>query len=415
MSQSINITRRTRRRKLKDGSTTEQIRYVVNFNDPETRKRAQKFFEKRRDAEAFKQNLIVDIRSGEYFAQREDVTVADVVELWLSAREGKIRPNSMRHHLSVRPLILGPLLRHATPRQRSDHTRSGIMPEGAKLIPLLADIKIQDLSTSEIRRWYNLIEKEVGAHSAKRAKLMLRSALELGAEDYNYRPPAMPKIIKARSKPKKTLLKPDDIAQLLDHADGDPVRGMYYAFPFLSGTRPSEQLPLRWEDVDFDQNIIRIHRSQDQTGQIYATTKTDAGTRDLPMSPRLRSMLLQHRLNCTRKDGKLDLVFPGLGKVQPWPRPRMGGGGQLLYPNWLTRFWKPGLTAAGVPYVTPHSARHAFVSNLQAEGVEVGLVAKIVGHANAQVTLGHYTQAVRGGADAVAKLDAAYRIGGAGA
>ena len=130
------------------------------------------------------------------------------------------------------------------------------------------------------------------------------------------------------------------------------------------------------------------------------------------MSPRLRSMLLQHRLTCTRKCGELHLVFPGLGKPQPWPRPRIGGGGQLFYQNWRKRFWERGLKEAGVPYVTPHSARHAFVSNLQAQGVEVGLVAKIVGHANAQVTLGHYTQAVRGGQDAVAKLDDAYRFGG---
>ena len=240
----------------------------------------------------------------------------------------------------------------------------------------------------------------MGSYSAKRAKLMLKSALELGAEDYNYRPPAMPKIIKSGTKIKKTLLRPDDIAQLIDHAEGDPVRGLYYAFPFLAGTRPSEQLPLHWEDVDFEANVIRIHRTQDQKGQIYETTKTEAGTRDIPMSPRLRSMLLQHRLTCTRKDGELHLVFPGLGKQQPWPRPRMGGGGKLLYQNWRKRFWEAGLKAAGVPYVTPHSARHAFVSNLQAQGVEVGLVAKIVGHANAQVTLGHYTQAVRGGADA---------------
>jgi integrase len=408
MSHSINITKRTRRRKRRDGSTAENVRYVVNYIDPDSQNRAQKFFEKRREAEAFKQNLIVDIQNGNYFAKREDVTVGDVVDLWFSARVGKIQRNSMRHHEGVRPLVLGPLLCGATPRQRANHTMTGKMPKGTKLVPLLADTKINDLTTADIRRWYNLIEKEVGAHSAKRAKLMLRSALELGAEDYNYRPPAMPKIIKARSKAKKTLLKPDDIAQLLDHAEGDPVRGLYYAFPFLAGTRPSEQLPLRWDDVDFETNIIRIHRSQDQKGEIYATTKTDAGTRDIPMSPRLRSMLLQHRLICTRKDGKLDLVFPGLGRVQAWPRPRTDGGGQLLYPNWLRRFWKPGLEAAGVPYVTPHSARHAFVSNLQAQGVEVGLVAKIVGHANAHVTLGHYTQAVRGGAEAVARLDEAY-------
>lgn len=408
MSHSINITKRTRRRTLRDGSKTENIRYVVNYVDPEKRKRAQRFFEKRRDAESFKQDLIVDIQSGAYFSNREQVTVGDVVGLWFSVREGRLKQNSMRNHLSLRPLILGPLLCRATARERADHTMSGVIPEGSKLVPLLAEIKITDLSTADIRKWYNLIEREVGAYSAKRAKLMLKSALDLGAEDYNFRPPAMPRIIKSGSKAKKTILKPDDIAQLLDHADDDLVRGPYYAFPFLAGTRPSEQLPLLWDDVDFEQNVIRIHRTQDQKGQIYKTTKTEAGTRDIPMSPRLRSMLQQHRLTCTRNGGKLDLVFPGLGRVQPWPRPRTGGGGQLLYQNWRKRFWELGLKEAEVPYVTPHSARHAFVSNLQVQGVEVGLVAKIVGHANAQVTLGHYTQAVRGGADAVAKLDDAY-------
>jgi hypothetical protein len=32
---------------------------------------------------------------------------------------------------------------------------------------------------------------------------------------------------------------------------------------------------------------------------------------------------------------------------------------------------------------------------MQAAGIEVGLVAKLAGHANAVVTLGHYMQAVR--------------------
>jgi integrase len=66
------------------------------------------------------------------------------------------------------------------------------------------------------------------------------------------------------------------------------------------------------------------------------------------------------------------------------------------------------LQTLGLPYVTPHSARHAFISTLQAQGIEVGLVAKLAGHANASVTLGHYTQAVRGGEAALAALQAAY-------
>ena len=51
----------------------------------------------------------------------------------------------------------------------------------------------------------------------------------------------------------------------------------------------------------------------------------------------------------------------------------------------------------GLLAVTPHSARHSFISTLQAQGVEVGLVAKLAGHKNAVVTLSHYTHAMRGG------------------
>ena len=61
-----------------------------------------------------------------------------------------------------------------------------------------------------------------------------------------------------------------------------------------------------------------------------------------------------------------------------------------------------------MPYVTPHSARHGFISALQAQGVEIGLVAKLAGHANAGITLSHYTQAVRGGEAALTALEASY-------
>jgi integrase len=58
--------------------------------------------------------------------------------------------------------------------------------------------------------------------------------------------------------------------------------------------------------------------------------------------------------------------------------------------------------------VTPHSARHVFISTLQAKGIEVGLVAKLAGHSNPTVTISYYTQAVRGGGAALRALEDAY-------
>jgi len=101
-------------------------------------------------------------------------------------------------------------------------------------------------------------------------------------------------------------------------------------------------------------------------------------------------------------------VFPAPGVPRAWPLPREGGGGPLIYGAFRKRYWATALRRLGLPAVTPHSARHSFISVLQAQGVEVGLVAKLAGHKSAVVTLSHYTHAMRGGEDAVKALDRAY-------
>jgi integrase len=119
-------------------------------------------------------------------------------------------------------------------------------------------------------------------------------------------------------------------------------------------------------------------------------------------------MLLDWRIACPRLEGRLHRVFPAPGHIQPWTGPRKPGGGALHYSNFRNRFWRPVFIKLGLPYVTPHSARHAFISTLQSKGIEVGLVAKLAGHANAAITLSHYTQAVRGGEAAMQSLEEAY-------
>ncbi|RWM71185.1 MAG: site-specific integrase [Mesorhizobium sp.] len=207
---------------------------------------------------------------------------------------------------------------------------------------------------------------------------------------------------------KKAILTTEHIAKLIAAAKNDLEQGIYYAFAFLAGTRPSEQLGLLWSEVDFERNVIRIRRIQERDGSLTEMTKTEAGTREIPMSAVLREMLLAWRVRCPRLGKELHRVFPGPGRLQEWPKPRIGGGGPLLYQNFRKRYWAPAFRALGLPYVTPHSARHSFISTLQAQGIEIGLVAQIAGHANPTVTLGHYTQAVRDGSAAIEALDRAY-------
>lgn len=405
---NVSLTKRDRQRKLRSGEVVVNTRWVLNYSDPKSGQRTQLFFVRQKDAIAKRNEIQAAVEARAYVPDRDAITVADAVARWLEGRRGDVKGRTLFGYEQGARYITGPLLVSATPAQRRTFTETGIVPEGASLAPMLGATKVNRLGTSEIRFWHKLLAREVGPSTAARAKKYLGSALALAAEDLGIRPPTMPTRLKAAPRVRKAILTPAQIAAVLAVAEADPQRGAYVAFPFLAGTRPSEQLALLWENVDFERNIIRIRRMQEMDGRQCEVTKTDAGRRDVPMSARLRALLVSWREICPRREGEPHRVFPGIGKRQAWPLPRIGGGGILLYANFRTRMWAPLLRRAGVPYVTPHSARHAFISILQAQGIEVGLVAQIAGHKSPAVTLSHYTQAVRGGEAASIAIDRAF-------
>lgn len=51
MTINIALTKRVRRRKLTSGAIVEQLRYVLNWRDPRTGSREQRFFERQKDAQ----------------------------------------------------------------------------------------------------------------------------------------------------------------------------------------------------------------------------------------------------------------------------------------------------------------------------------------------------------------------------
>lgn len=408
-----NITKRHQRRRHRDGSYSEYDRYILNYRDPKTGKRGQKFFERQKDAQAEQRKLLVDMEQGTFQAQKKPPTVAEAYEYWLADRKSEIKPHTLDVYETCRSYIVGPLL-IGTPQQRAEYKITGKLPSDTRLVTMLGNVKVTELSTADIRAWHRQLTELVGAYTANRACQRLKTILMMVAEDYNLRPPMMPKRLgRGKRKEKKAILTPEQVGTLLREMRRDKDWGAYIAFPFMAGTRPSEQLALHWEDVDFERNVITIRRMLERDGTITNFTKTEAGMRTIPMWSSLREMLQEWKLRCPRKNKELKLVFPAHGQRREWPWPKQGGG-VLLYANFRNRVWKPAferLAQHDVPYVTPHSARHCFISTLQSQGLEVGLVAKLAGHADPSVTLTYYTQAVRDGHGALESLKEAYGTG----
>ena len=65
-------------------------------------------------------------------------------------------------------------------------------------------------------------------------------------------------------------------------------------------------------------------------------------------------------------------------------------------------------TLQALPYVSPHSVRASFISVLQANGTDVAVSARLVGHKIPNVTLQYYTHSLRDDRGSVKVLDAVH-------
>lgn len=128
-----------------------------------------------------------------------------------------------------------------------------------------------------------------------------------------------------------------------------------------------EALSLRWNDIDFVNELICVRES-----------KTIAGERNIPMSGRCKAELVRWR-NLIGPDFSA-YVFPNTHHPEK-PLKDLRGS------------WASTLKKAGIPYFWLYDLRHTLASRLSQAGVSPIFVAQIIGHANTSI-LSTYARAV---------------------
>src|SRR5262249_33574367 len=149
---------------------------------------------------------------------------------WLKDRESEVTRRTMQGYVATAQYIVGPIISGSS-EDRFRHAlakRAGRKSQASE-VQLIGHMRVADLATSDIRTWYKTIAAQVGVYTASRAKMFLAAALALAAEDFDLRPPAMPRLLrKGRPKARKAVLKPAEVARLLQAARADAERGIYY-------------------------------------------------------------------------------------------------------------------------------------------------------------------------------------------
>jgi integrase len=120
-----------------------------------------------------------------------------------------------------------------------------------------------------------------------------------------------------------------------------------------------EALVLKWDDIDFESDTIRVLES-----------KTAAGIRNVPISGRCKAELLSWR-------NRVGPVF------SPYVFPNTRNPERHL--TQIRRSWAKALKLAGIPYFWLYNLRHTFASRLSAAGVADLFVAQMMGHSSTSI------------------------------
>lgn len=165
----------------------------------------------------------------------------------------------------------------------------------------------------------------------------------------------------------------------------DPHQGRRNMFTtwWWGGYREEEILALKWTEVDFENERVRVCRVNSR-GKIEERTKTDSSLRWVPMIGPVKEALLDQRAITKLKPHGFVFENPETGRPYKWTQSLSNS----QWPNLLKR--------AKVRHRGANQCRHTFASiMLEREGVEnVGVWSKIMGHKNVAITLTAYARMI---------------------
>jgi integrase len=350
--------------------------WIVDYVDGQG-DRHIKTFDRKKDADAYRGQVTVDIGLGVHTAPRKSVTVAEAGALWLETGENngleRATLDSYRQHLRLHIApVLGAeklaTLTTATIRSLEDRLRAkGLSPVMRRRVivslgSLLADAQERGLVAQNVVRSLRASRKHKGrSGDQRRDKAKLRVGVDIPT--------------------------PDEIRRIIAHLTGRwrPL----LSTAICTGLRASELRGLRWEDIDLKRGKLHVAQRADRYN-VIGPLKSASSERTIPLPPSLVSILREWKLQCPK--GDLGLAFPnGIGKVEN-------------IQNILNRGFFPAQIAAGIvtkggsaKYTGLHTLRHFFASlcaNRKQDGgheLPIKVVQELMGHSTIVLTADRYS------------------------
>jgi integrase len=341
-------------------------------------------FQRKKDADAYAQQVGVEIRAGTHTPIAKSITVAEAAEGWInSVALDKREASTLAQY-----------------RQHAHH-----------IFTRIGSHKLATLTTPGLHKFRDDLLQNMSRAMARKVlsslKSLLRHAQSRGNVAQNV---ALPLAIKTNARDKKQLEVGTDIPTT------DEIKAIIAAAghsrPLLlvaifAGLRSSELRGLRWSDVDLKHSTLHVRQRADRYGKI-GEPKSKAGHRTVPLGPQVLNALREWKLRCPK--GEHGLVFP------------TPGGDSISLHNNVVRAFIAAVRAAGLTdgkgklkYTGVHALRHFYASWCinPPENGGLGLPPKVVqsqlGHSSIVMTMDTYGHLFPADKDAQKRLAEAER------
>lgn len=303
----------------------------------------------------------------------KNITVMELVERYLKTKVG-MRPNTLANYKFVVNIL--------------------------KKEPF-ANQKIMNVKTSDAKLFLIKMQQEDGKrHSTiKTVRGVLRPAFQMAVDDdilmKNPFQFELAGVVVNDSVTREAITK-DQMRKFLRFVHDDILYCKYYEVVYIlfhTGMRISEFCGLTLKDIDLEKNTVNIERQLQRTAQreyVIEPTKTNAGTRVLPITDEVAEMF--RSIIQDRPKYKVEKIVGGYSGFLFLDKDHM----PLVAMHWEHRFNSMvgrynEIYKVQMPNITPHVCRHTYCSNQAKAGMNPKTLQYLMGHSDIAVTLNVYT------------------------
>jgi len=284
------------------------------------------------------------------FVENDNLTVAQLNELYINATRSKWKPTSERNHSYVMEKYVLDAIGH----YKIKNLNTMILQR--ELFDPLIDAKFKEGTLMSIYRRINAI-----FGYAVKNEILERKRF------------SSPNINNAVESLKREAIAVKEMERILEIARTKYKITHYTCLSllFLTGMRIGELRALKWDtDIDFINDIIYINKTKDRYGS--RTPKTKNSNRKFPMSKNIKKILLDYKV-------WYDETMSRYGFRNPEGRVFVTYAGEPLGERYLKRIIDLICEREEIPHFTPHYMRHTFVSIQLSNNVPITTVAALVG------------------------------------